>query len=429
MATATFGAGLSIPGSSGVNGLAQFQPQNAPLRSSTLNGEAMNNGLPKMPLDFNQGLKNQLLNLRQISDTFEQDVAILGFTNYRGMFAKDTLPTGTGSLSKVYMKDFGMDESPETAGLVGLFEWNQTLNEVSTAAVSIEITCTAWARFYKFNRMVEEVSLIDWKSRIAARFASNANNTLNNLAGYRLYEGSQKLFVNSVATFDPKNPYAARLTLGADASTVDSYLTIVALKEAVYLMENYKQQYVVVQKDGTIKKESRISRIPGNPDGSYTVKLGRNGHRQIMQDPDFTRTFVETGGHYQESVVDGSLGVTSPVFGLKFELVDNPLTITKEASPKASSTGAGALECAFVVGNGGVIGYELSLAGSTKMINVGYEEDKKVDPLSMLSFTAWMAVVDFGVINNEALICIPYKKATNVISGNVVVPAEPSWKE
>lgn len=412
-----------------------WNPQNAEHVTNKLGNVAdMKNTLGKFPKNFQtEDLDDMYANLRLLSDTFEPYIASRGFENYRGLFSKETIPLHENTLSKVFMKKTGMDDSPYTAAVTGLTGWNPTWNEVTIGGAAMEVSTSAWGRFYKRHRFTDDINRIRWFEEIAREFADNAARTLDNLAGIRLYEGANKIFVQEVAAFDPKNPGAARLTLGASANDVAAGLTFDALREAQWLMQNYYENYSTVDSaTGAISHQNKRKAVIKGYNGgeNYLCIMGRDGYHQLLNDPNFRETFVVNGGFYAQQIVTQTLGISSPVFGLTFQVTDNPITLTKAADPKISTDGQGTLEVAFVMGgnNGVRTAVELSLEGWTKMINVGYDEDKKVDPFGLLSFTGWIAVTDFHVIRNEAVYAIPYVKGNGyVVGGNVVDPLANVW--
>lgn len=423
---------VPVPGASTVNTIGGMFPNNAANRPNVVNGKDLNNSIGSFPKTMNDGLAAQWENIRILAETFEPHIASRGFEGHRVVFQKHTIPMYAQTMSKTFMKSTGIDENPITAAITGLTGWDPQWNEVAISGSSTEITTNAYGRFYKRNRFADEISTISWYEELARYFQENASRTLDNLAAIRLYEGSNKLFVSSVADFDPANPFAPRITLGADASTVNANLTWDAIKEAKYLMENYIEEYNIVNPaTGALSVGKRAAVISGYYGNDYLVLVSRNGYNQLMADKEFRDTFVVNGGYYAQQIAEETLGLTSAVFHLKFELVSNPLTISKAAAPVVSTEGQQPLECCYVLGgnNGAQIAIELSLEGQTKMIQIGYEDSAKVDPFALLSVTGWMTVTDFAVIRNECIYCIPYLKTKLVLAGNPVAPTNPSYKK
>ncbi len=423
---------IPVPGQQVVNTFGQMYPQNATPRPNTVNGTDLNNGLVSAPKTMNVGLQKEYENLRLLAETFEAEIAMRGNEDYRKYFEKHTIPLHEQTLVKTFMKSTGIDEDPATAAVTGLAGWDPSWNEVAIKGSSIEVTTNAYGRFYKKHRFADDFMKINWYEELANKFANNAVRTLNNLAGIRAYNGSNKIFVQSVAAYDEKNPHAARLTLGADASTVDAPLSWEVLKEAVHLMQNYEEPYVVVNPaDGTLSTKKRKAVITGYEGSAYMVVLGWNGYNQLLDDVEFRKTFVLNGGYAAEQIANRTLGVNTPFLDLKFDIIDNPLTISKATNPVVKTDGSQALEVAFVIGGsqGVTTAVELSLEGWTKMINVGYEEDKKVDTFSLLAVVGWISVTDFSVIRNEAWYAIPYKKTSYVLAGTPTASTDVVWKE
>lgn len=416
-------AKITPPGSQTIGTINQWLPNNATDRSAPVNGTQLNNGLGSFPRTLNQGLQASQENIRLLADTFQDALASRQNWGYRQVFSKYTIPAHSGTLSMTFNKLMGIDDNPLNAALTGLTGWEQKWNEITMGGSSVEVSTQAYGRYYKRHAFQDFISTINWFEQMGRKFQTNAQDTMNNLAAIRMFEGSNKLFVSSVATFDPANPHAARITLGASAADVNAHLTLDSVLEAKFLMENYQEEYVNVDAQGAITTKKRKAVIRGFQGGDeYKVILGRNGYRQLLANGDFLKNFVANGGYAAQSVVDQTWGISNAVFGLRFELVDNPLTISKQAAPVVDTNGQGALECAFVVGGlmGGDVGIELELAGYTRLITVGYEEDKKIDPFGVFAMVGWMTVTDFTIINNEALYCIPYVKSTTVISGTPV---------
>lgn len=422
---------VPTPGVAKVNTIAQLWPNNATVRPNTVNGTNLNNGLVSMPKDINQGLAKQQENLRLLADTFEAEIAMRSNEDYRRYFTRVTIPLHEQSLSKMFMKSTGIDEDPTTAALTGIEGWDPKINEVAIQGSSIEVITNAYGRMFKKHRFAENIMKIRWYDELASKFADNASRTLNNLAGIRAYNGSNKIFVKSVAAFDESNPHAARLTLGADASTVDAFLTWDTLREAVYLMQNYEETYTVVnQSNGDLSTKKRKAVVTGFYGNAYAVVLGWNGYNQLCNDPEFRKAFIVNGGLYAEQVATQTLGVNTPFLGMKFDIINTPITISKASSPVVATDGTQELEVAFVVGgsNGVTTAVELTLEGWTKMINVDYDEDKKVDLFGLLAIVGWISITDFAIIRNEAWYAIPYKKSSYVLSGDATPSADVVWK-
>lgn len=437
-----------IPGTEHTNELPLVKkrwPTNASHRDNKLGGQTLQNTFPNFPEHFNEGLDESRANLRILAETFQDDVASRGEEGYRQVFAqKYTIPLHMGTLAKQFMKSTGIDESPYTAGVTGIDTWNPTWNEVTLEGSAVEATTHIWGRFFKRNKFTEDIGSINWFAEIQKKFAPNASRTLDNLAGIRLYEGANKLFIKSVDPFDPTDPAKARIALGASETEVAAGLTFDALKEAQWLMQNYQEDYTTVDPlSGTVTSTNkRLAVIRGVGGGDiYKVLVGRNGYHQILNDPDFRNAYVVNGGQYASDIVNMRLGISSPVFGLSIDVVDNPITIMpSKAGPAAKEpsypfidvNGQGSLEVAFVYGGNesNDIAVELSLEGWTKIIDVGYDEDRKVDPFGLLAFTGWVAAVDFTVIQNEAIYAVVYtKKAPYVKNGNPVNPLANQWKK
>ncbi len=437
MSTLKFsGVTNQVPGFDTVNTLGQFQPANNALAPNKINGVAdAGNGLSQMPSNFNPGLKEVLKDLRVLNDEFAADIAIAGLTDkYRQFFKKAVLPLHKGSLTMSILKDEAMDNNPMTAFLKDINTWNPKWSETSSQFYHMEIKTNGYGRYWKKSRYEEELSAISFYDAMGRRFQDNANETLNKLAALRMTEGASKIFVSASKAYNPTAPYDALLTLGADASACNSNLTWAMLREATYQMENYQESYTVVSPtDGSISSKKRQAVIPGYMGGNYRVLLSANGYNQLSLDPSFNNTFVLNGGVAQQSLLQGTLGVSAPVFGMIIEKVPFAVTIKKQANLEVDLDGVGAnlLECAFVIGGNDFIGYELSLEGWTKTINVGYEEDKKVDPFGLLAYQGWITFTDFTVTRPECVYCIPYLKMSNVAAGNIVKPdptVVPGWK-
>lgn len=427
---------INYPGFNNTTLLNNYQPGNAGQIPGTLGPNNLNNGLYKTPSNFDQGLLDKIQNLAILSDTFEQRIFEKGMHDYRQIYSKEVIGMHEGTLSRLFYKSVGIDERPGTAEIEGLGGWEQSWNEVTNAANGISVTVRAWGRFYKTHRLTDDIQKIRFYTELARDFADNAPITLNNLAGIRLYEGANPIFVTSVAAYNPANPNAPRLTLGADASTVGSSLTWDALKEAKHLMQNYQEPYIELKADPDNAGQSiattqyRHAYIGGHQGDSYLVLLGWNGYDQLLNDSEFRAVYVVNGGVSQSDVLGKTLGITTPVMQFKFEIVKVPITISKAANPEIATDGSLELEVAFVIGgsNGARVAIELSLEGWTKFINIGYEDSRKVDIFGLLSITGWMAVMDFKVIRNEAVYAIPYTKRSYVAAGANNVPNNTVWK-
>lgn len=423
---------VPVPGASDVNTIKQMFPGNSTDRTNPINGTDLKNSLGSFPKTMNDGLAKQWENIRLLAETFEPHIASRGFEGHRKIFSKVEIPLHSNTLSMTFMKTSGIDENPVTAAITGLTGWDPKWNEVAITGSSVEITTNAYGRFYKRHRFAEDISTINWFEELAMYFRDNATRTLDNLASIRLFEGSNKLFVKQINAFNEQTPFAPRLQLGASAAEVNANLNWESLKEAKHLMQDYTEVYNIVNpQTGAITEGRRKAVIPGYYGDNYLVLVSANGHNQLMADPEFRKQFVINGGYYAQSVVEQTLGLSTPVMHFQLEIVKNPLTISKAQTPIVSTEGQQALECAFVIGgnNGARIAVELSLQGWTKMINIGYEDSAKIDPFSLLSLSGWMTVTDFSVIRNECIYCIPYVKQTFVASGNVSAPTNPTWKK
>lgn len=422
---------VPVPGQSKVNTIAQMFPNNAAIRQNTINGKDLGNGLVSMPKDINQGLAKQQENLRLFADTFELEIALRSNEDYRRYFSKEVIPLHEQSLSKMFLKSTGIDEDPTTAAVKGIEGWDPKINEVAIQGSSIEVTTNIYGRMYKKHRFNEDIMKIRWYDELASKFADNASRTLNNLAGIRAYQGSSKLFVQSIDPFDESDPYKARIQLGASANDVDTYLTWDTLREAVYTMQNYQEEYTVVSPDdGNLSIKKRKAVISGFYGNAYAVVLGWDGYNQLCNDTEFRKTYVINGGFYAEQVATQTLGINTPFLGMKFDIINTPISISKATSPTISTDGSQALDVAFVVGgsNGARTAVELSLEGWTKIIQVGYDEDKKVDLFGLLSIVGWVTVTDFAIIRNECWVAIPHKKMGYVKGGNIVASDSVTWK-
>lgn len=427
MSTTYKGVTDFVPGQDQVNTLGQFQPANNTLAPNKINGIAdAKNGLPSMPTNFNPGLQEVLKDLRILQDEFVEDVARAGLTDtFRKFFKKATLPLHRGSLVMPMLKSEKMDNNPTTAFLTEINTWNPKWNEASSKFYYMEIKTNGYGRYWKKQRLQEELSAISVYAEMSRRFADNANETLNKLAALRMVEGSSKIYTTTAKAYDPTDPYQALLTLGADASTVGANLTWSMLREAVYQMEHYQESYTFVdQTNGTITSKKRVATIGGYRGAHYVALIGANGYSQLQLDPSFNNTFVLNGGVAQQSLLDGTLGITSPVFNIQIEKSPFTVAIKKQATLEVDLDGVGSnlLECAFVIGGDDFIGYELSLEGWTKTISVGYEDDKKVDPFGLLAYEGWITFTDFTVTRPECVYCIPYVKRVNVAAGTITKP-------
>lgn len=431
MAAAKILPGL-VPGAKDISTIKQYNPLNATDRVNTINGKDLGNGVGSFPVNMNQGLIQETSQLLLLADAFLPSIGMTGNMEYRQVFDKDTLPQNKGTLAKQYLRVVGMDTNPMNASLTGLTGWDPQWNEVTIQGTSCDATVNAYGRYFKNNSFQDAISTISWRVERAKHFATNASETLNKLAGIRLYEGANKIFVNSIAAYDPAKPLAKTLTLGADASGVTVPLTFDALLEARHAMENYKENYCLVNKaTGVVDTtKTRAKSIGGYKGDSYLVLLGANGYRQVFSDARFRDSFIQNGGIAAGGMLSETIGITAPVFRMRFEIIGTPTTVSKTTAIGVDTEGMGALEVAYVFGGGAsMVGVELSLEGFTKMIDVPYEDSKKVDPFSLLSLVGWMAVIDFTVIQNEAVYAIPYVgDATLILAGSVVNPIANNFK-
>lgn len=424
-------------GQATVNTLGQFIPNANTPRPNMVNNQDLQNGLAKLPTDINVGLQKMLSEQHIINEYFEKSIFLEGEVDtYRAFFEKEVISKSSGSLSKTFLKHEGMDENPMTAALTGLMtSWEPQLNEVSISGTSIEITTNAYGRIMKKHRYTEELQTVDFYGAMAMEFANNANRTLGKLAGARLYEGSSKLFVKSVAAFDPSNPTAPRLELGAAATDVAAPLNWASILEAKHQLQNYQEQFTIVnQTSGAIEHQKRLRSIGGWKGLDYILVVSRNGYEQLLADPDIKRDYVVNGGILASEFINHTFAINSSYKGVRVQITDNPVYITKEATPKVDFTGvngqATLLECAFLIGGGNSrIGIELSVEGEQEIINVGYDEDRKTDIFGLLSFTAWKVVMDFSVIRPECVWTIPFARTANIKSGNPVANTTITWKE
>lgn len=424
----------AVPGHSGVNTIGSMYPNNATNRPNTINGTDLNNSLGSFPKDI-QGYQEYVQNQVYLDELFLKEIEYAGVESYRQFFAKRVIPLHYNTTSMAFQKMAGIDTNPLTAAVTGLTGWEAKWNEVASSVSQIVITTNAYGRFMKKHRFADDITKVNYFGELEMMFAENARITLEKLAGVRLLEGASKLYVESVDAFNPANPYAARLTLGENPSTIGANLTWEHLQEAVYSMQNFQETYNIVNAaTGAIGTETRAAVIDGYQGEYYRVLVSRNGYRQLLQDQQFLDTFVIHGGAYAQDVANRTLGIASPFLQLKIELLTFPLTIAKATNLQISTEGDKALEVAFVIGNGssqlgGGVGVELSLEGWTKLISVGYEEDKKIDVFGLLSLTGWLSVIDFTVIYSQSVIAIPYLKSALVKTGDIQVPVNPQWKK
>lgn len=424
----------AVPGHSGVNTIGTMYPNNAPNKPNNINGVDLNNSLGSFPKTIS-GYQDYIQNQVYLEEAFLREIEYSGVESYRQFFAKKVIPLHMNTTSMAFQKMAGIDTNPLTASVTGLTGWEAKWNEVASSISQIVVTTNAYGRFMKKHRFAEDISRANYFGELESMFAENARITIEKLAGVRLLEGASKMYVEAVDAFDPANPYAPRLALATNPSTIAAHLTWDHLQEAVFSMQNFKETYNVVNPtSGAIETATRAAVIDGYQGEYYRVLVSRNGYRQLLQDQQFLDTFVIHGGYYAQDVATKKLGITSPFLQLQIELLTFPLTIEKTTDLKISTEGDKALEVAFVIGNGssqlgGGVGIELSLEGWTKLINVGYDEDKKVDVFGLLSLTGWLAVIDFTVIYPQAVIAIPYLNSTYVKSGDIQVPTTPAWKK
>lgn len=423
----------AIPGHSGVNTISSMYPNNAANRPNEINKTDLNNSLGSFPKEF-QSYQDYVSNQVILEQVFLKEIEVAGTESYRQFFAKKQIPLHMQTTAMSFQKMAGIDSNPLTAAVSGLTGWEAKWNEVASSISQITITTNAYGRFMKKHKFTEDITRANYFGELEMMFADNARITLEKLAGVRLLEGASKLYVESVDKYDPQNPYAPRLTLAANPSTVDAYLTWDHLQEAVFSMQNFKETYNIVNPtSGAIEKATRAAIIPGYQGQYYVVLVSRNGYRQLLEDRNFLDTFVINGGFYAQAVANQNVGIASPFLQLQIQLVDYPLTIEKTTDLKISTEGDKALEVAFVIGNGssqlgGGVGIELSLEGWTKLINVDYDEDRKVDVFGLLSLQGWLAVIDFTVIYSQSVVAIPYKNSTYIKTGQIQVPTTPTWK-
>jgi len=423
------------PGAPNISTITQYNPLNATNRPNTgLTGTDLGNGVGSFPVDINQGLNSELANLLLLADSFLPTLGQMGNYGYRQLFDKETIPQKQGTLSKQYRRIVGMDSNPINAVLKGITGWAPTWNEVTIQGTSITASINAWGRYYKSNAFQDAISTIDWRLERAMHFASNAADTLDKLASMRLYVGANKIYVNSVGAPSPaaNGLLTATLILGVNASTVTAGLTFDALLEARHQMTQYREPYCTINPDTGVVNTSnlRLKPISGYRGGDYLVLLGHAGYTQVFSDERFKDSYVQNGGISAGGMLNESIGISSPVFKLRFEIILSPLTIAKSTDLQMDTEGGNELEVAFVIGGGAsMIGVELSLEGYTKMIDVPYSDSKKIDPFELLAITGWMALVDFTVLQNEAIYAIPYNKtASRIISGLPIAGTTPGFK-
>lgn len=420
-------------GNQTVGTTADFFAQNAATRPSSLGGKTMSNGLLNYPRDLNQGIQQDYANSKILSKVFVAQFESLPKNSFRSLYEKKIIPKYHNSLSMTFNKMTELDTDPTRAGIDNIMGWNPSWNEVSAEIFSVEITTNAYGHFVKKNRMFEQISALPIYEEIDRRFTQNAQKVMENLATIRAYEGANKLFVKSVAAFNPANPHAPRITLGASAADVGAPLTWSALEEAQHLMRSNKTEYTIV--DPTTGSKSigyRTAPVKGYEGENYLVYVSNNGYNQLLKDPQVNEKFIINGGAFQTQAAAREFGITSAVNGFKFRIVDTPLTISKQATPQVKTDGQQELEVCFVLGNGdgqGFLGVELSFEGETKLVNVGYADDPKIDPFQTFGMTGWYSITDFGVVYNEALYAIPHTKSHNVISGNSIRGSAPIWKK
>lgn len=425
-----------INGNPDISTIKQQNPLNSATRPNPLASNAdMGNGLGSFPVTLNKGFAKELSELVMLANAFEPTIGMMGDYGYRQVFEKDVIPQHSNTLAKQYTRIVGMDTNPLTAPLKGLTTWTPGWNEVTITATSTTVTTSAWGRYFKNNSFADNISSVNWKLERGRLFAANASETLNKLAGMRLYEGANKIFVKSIAAFDPAKPMEPRITLGATAADVpvNQILTMDTLLEAQNEMANYEELYCTVDPTtGAIKKDNKRHRPIGGYRGGqdYKVLLGRSGQRQVFADERFRDSFVQGGGIAASGILSETIGISSPIFRLSFEIIESPITVNRSTSVEINTEGLYPLEVAFVMGGGAArIGIELSFEGYTKWIDIASNDSRKVDPFELYSLQGWMAVVDFGVIQNEALYAIPYaKNASLVVTGTPLDPSTGQWK-
>lgn len=435
MANTSFGNSNTIPGNSNVNTMSQLYPALNTPHSNTIGSSGdLGNGVMTAPSNYGQLTLAQMLeNIRLINETFEASLSMRGELGFRALFDKDTIPQHSGTFSRTYIKAQGIDTNPTTAIVTGITGWNPSMNETATDIVAVEATTNMYGRFYKKHRFADDFQSVPYYAKLAEEFSNNAADTMENLAVMRLYEGAQKLFVKSVS--EPSavagSPIQPRLTLGANASEVTAQLTWDALLEVKYAMQNHQASYCTVDPStGALKKDNKRVEPIGGWRGSpnYLVLVSPAGFDQLTNDPEFLKLYVIGNGPF--ATLKAQNQTCFSLYGLDIKQVGQGLfTISKEASPKLITDGTGALDVAFVLGGGNArIGIELDYAGWTGMINVGYEEDKKVDPFSLLSIVGWYSIRDFTVIRNEGVYAIPHARHTYTESGSIIKPTNPNWK-
>lgn len=426
---------MAVIGQAKVNTLGQFQPSNAPLRANTINGVSMANTIGSLPLDQAMGLQKQLENLLYLQESFSSDF-LLGReeSNWRWIFSPFTLPQNQGTLSATFRKYGDMDDSPETASVKGLEGYDASLNEVSIDGYAIQVSTAAYGRYAKNHRIYDQISAIPWANQMAQKFASNAVRTMDNLAGVRAYEGASKLYVQTVDPYDDSSLDAAlspRVTLGATLNDVAAPLSWDSLNIAKWLMSNYQEVYTKVnQTTGDKEEAKRIRSIATyNNSGSYLVVVSNNGYNQLLNDPHFQKTWIEWNSVLALEASKRELGVSSPFNEFLFKKTNRVLTVQK-ATGHILTDGTGDLEVAFVIGGGdAVIGVELTLEGSTESFSVGYNEDRKTDPLGLLSFYGWITITDFTIVHSECIYAIPYATKSPIKTGQASKPTSPTWKK
>lgn len=383
-------------------------------------------GSATLPTNFGAGLKAILQNIHDLDTNFLPSLEAAGYMGYRSVFFKDTIMQNAGTLAKAYIKAGYIDTDPSTAVIPDMnTSYNPQMNEVIIDAGAIEVTVKDYGRFYKMHRRMEEISKLDFRAHLKQQLTENAAITANWLAAIALYEGANKMFVGKYDSTQAKS-----LTLVANTTTVggaanaptNAPLSWDALLECVTLFANNKQNYTYIdQADGSIKSASRTAPIQYYQGNYYLAIVCENGYMQLLEDPKFREVYVQYGGILQQQLIDKTVGVTSPVMGIKILVVNQGLTISKDTTPKIDTNGNQPLEVAFIMGNTNKAFCELSLAGQTQMISVGYEEDRKTDFYGMLSLEGYAMNIGHKVIQNETLYAIVYDKShTKVASGAVI---------
>lgn len=415
-----------VPGHVDVNTTKQFLPNNVANRPNDLMGDGVDlgNGLGSYPKTFNAGFQTAQEELRIMAESFEPSIFETRYYNYRQIFNFDTIPRSKGTHVKQYARTTNMDDNPQTAPVLNYMNsWTPEWNEVSISAMATEATINMYGRYFKNHEAVDEIFLYDWKLEMTKKFADNAMRTLNKLAAIRMWQGANKLYVTSVANFDPADPFKARITLGAKLDDVKAPLTLDALLEAKYLMTNYIELYTTVNSTtGALKNDNqRLAKIPGyRGTGAYLVLLSDMGYNQVWNNEYFRTTYIQNGGVMAGQSISQTTGITTSIFGLKFEICDQPLTLNVvDQKTVVDTNGMGTWHVAFVVGGAmhTRIGVELNREGSTKLISISKDEDKKIDPFSLLSLVGWVTMTDFTIIQNECLWAIPHKKTINIAAG------------